>query len=168
MKPEIRSINRPVQLSERPVSKRRIGKAPELGLVASLDDQIHPQPGRVGQHQLDDQFYLSNDGKKQAYPARYVGSLVVIWRSDLEQFHLLTCPEGEPLSSNCFTRFEHCHSAAVELEQTFAMEDAFGFAVPQGIAQRSSETWEAIAQVIHQHWLREQVELVLGAGQVDR
>jgi hypothetical protein len=160
MKPEIRSINRPVQLSERPVSKRRIGKAPELGLVASLDDQIHQHPGKAGQYQLDDQFYLSNSGKKQAYPARYIGSLVVVWRSDMEQFHLLTCPEGEPLSSNCFSTFEHCHSAAVELEQTFVMEDA--------IALRSSETWEAIAQVIRQHWLREQVELRLGAGEVDR
>jgi hypothetical protein len=154
MKPEIRSINRPVQLSERPVSKGRIGKAPELILVASLDHQIRQHPGRAGQHQLDDQFYLSNDGKKQPYPARYVGSLVVVWRSDLEQCHLLTCPEGEPLSSNCFATFEHCHSVAVELEQTFAMEDA--------IVLRSSETWEAIAQVIRQHWLREQVELLLG------
>ncbi|MBW4554095.1 MAG: hypothetical protein KME35_23780 [Aphanocapsa sp. GSE-SYN-MK-11-07L] len=155
MKPEVRSINRPVQLSERPVSKRRIGKAPELGLVASLDHQTHQHPGTDGFHQLDDQFYLSNNGKKQPYPARYVGSLVVIWRSDLEQFHLLTCPEGEPLPSNRFATFEHCFSAAVELEQTFAMEDA--------IVLRSSETWEAIAHLIHQHWLREQVEALLGA-----
>jgi hypothetical protein len=160
LKPEIRSINRSTQLPERPFIKRSIGKAPELSLVASLEHQIHPQPGSAGQHQLDNQFYLSNDGKKQPYPARYVGSLAVVWRSDLEQFHLLTCPEGEQLSSHCFATFEHCHSAAVELEQTFVMEEA--------IALRSSETWEAIAQVIRQHWQREQVELVLGAGQVDR
>jgi hypothetical protein len=112
---------------------------------------------------LPDQFHINTSGKQQAYPARYIGSLVVVWRREMEQFRLLTCPEGEPLSSNCFSTFEHCHSAAVELEQTFAMEDAFGFAVPPGIALRSSETWEAIAEVIRQHLQREQVELRLAA-----
>jgi hypothetical protein len=154
MTPEIRSINPTIPPSVRPFSRGRIGKAPEVSFVASLDHQIHPQPTRAGKHQLDDQFYLSNDGDKQPYPARYVGSLVAVWRSDLEEFHLLTCPEGEPLSSHRFATFEHCFSAAVELEQTFAIEDA--------IALRSSETWEEIAEVIRQHWLREQVELVLG------
>jgi hypothetical protein len=123
----------------------------------ALNDLVLPNSPQLHQKvQLNDQFLININGVNQAFPARYVGSVVVIWRSDLNQFQLLTDPAGNSLSSDRFSTFEHCLSAAVELEQTFAMEEA--------IVLRSSETWEAIAQVIRQHWHREQVALRLGAA----
>jgi hypothetical protein len=117
----------------------------------------NPPPQQHGH--LTDPFVITINGVNHACPARSVGSLIVVWRSDLNHYELLTDPEGKSLSSDRFTTFEDCFSAAVELEQTFVIEDA--------IVLRSSETWDAIAAVIRQHWLREQVKQVLGAGQVD-
>jgi hypothetical protein len=106
---------------------------------------------RAASPQLRNRLMVRLCGQQRNFAAQRVGSLAVVWRTDLQQYQLFVWEMRSPLSSLLFTTYEHCYESAIELEQQFDLAGV--------LRLRPFGSMEAMSEIIQSHQLRERVAL---------
>jgi hypothetical protein len=106
---------------------------------------------REASPQLRNRLMVRLCGQQKNFPAQPVGSLAVVWRTDLQQYQLFVWEVRSPLSPLLFVTYEHCYESAIELEEQFELAGVLRF--------RPFGSMEAMNEIIESHQLRERVAL---------
>ncbi len=115
----------------------------------TLEQLKRSQPS-VNHKRLSHRLYVNGI----ALPALRVGALAVVFRADCQGFQLYSWGLRSPLSSLLFETFEYCSEAAVELGQTFDVDDVLRLK-PFGVM-------ETLGEMLLVHQLREQTAVEQG------
>ena len=106
---------------------------------------------RKAHPKLRNRLLLRLRGQQKNFPAQPVGTLAIVWRTDLQQYQLFVWEMRSPFSTLLFATYFHCYESAVELEQQFDLDGV--------LRLRPFGAMEAMDEIIQSHQLRERVAL---------